>query len=382
MLVALGAALVPQALMAPPEAALQQQLMDQNSLAYMGNRKFQYVPTVRKEPAPKASTRVFVSPKSNYTYHPAWPNKIMGLYILLADDTEEGFESETSAWEPELYPWQQEAANVLFFTFIHPDTMAIPPSYQKLAATRGTDLPGAVPRDTVIMFAIGGYAYSLKPNPWHWLTSKAAAEEMAVEVAGWPEKYGCDGIDLDLEEGAGAKSEAGPNMIHFIKKIREIRKAAGLPRMIISQPCYGYPQVQAESDVINAGWNKQGESSGLVDSIGLMVYNGADSLNYVVKYNDGPGLGEWGGWFPIKSKVPKNAILLGAQGNTAAGSISKLASQAVSQDLLGIMVWYSSVKNGFQYKPSGPWDASDSEEAIGAYKAAAQLFSSQNVRRA
>ena len=38
MLVALGAALVPQALMAPPEAALQQQLMDQNSLAYMGNR--------------------------------------------------------------------------------------------------------------------------------------------------------------------------------------------------------------------------------------------------------------------------------------------------------------------------------------------------------
>ena len=38
MLIALGATLVPQALMAPPEAALQQQLMDQNSLAYMGNR--------------------------------------------------------------------------------------------------------------------------------------------------------------------------------------------------------------------------------------------------------------------------------------------------------------------------------------------------------
>ena len=38
MLVALGAALVPHALMAPPEAALQQQVIDQNSLAYMGNR--------------------------------------------------------------------------------------------------------------------------------------------------------------------------------------------------------------------------------------------------------------------------------------------------------------------------------------------------------
>ena len=38
MLVALGAALVPQALMAPPEAALQQQVIEQNTLAYMGNR--------------------------------------------------------------------------------------------------------------------------------------------------------------------------------------------------------------------------------------------------------------------------------------------------------------------------------------------------------
>jgi hypothetical protein len=27
-----------------------------------------------------------------------------------------------------------------------------------------------------------------------------------VQVAEWPDKYGCDGIDLDLEEGAGARS--------------------------------------------------------------------------------------------------------------------------------------------------------------------------------
>lgn len=33
--------------------------------------------------------------------------------------------------------------------------MAIPPSFKKLAATRGTDAPGAVPKDTVIIFAIG-----------------------------------------------------------------------------------------------------------------------------------------------------------------------------------------------------------------------------------
>jgi hypothetical protein len=32
--------------------------------------------------------------------------------------------------------------------------------------------------------------------PWPWLASPAAAEDMAKEVAAWPEKYGCDGIDL------------------------------------------------------------------------------------------------------------------------------------------------------------------------------------------
>jgi len=398
----------------------------QNNLPYMGNRKHQIVPSIRTDPVPKASTKLSVTPglfgkgmcmcpcssesamnapessppstkapdtpsppmnvpvvpvvvpEGGYTTHPPWPKKILGLYILLADDTEDGFGSDSTGWTPELFPWQQEAANVLFFTFIHPGTMAIPPSYRTLAASRGSGQPGSVPRDTVIMFAIGGYAYSLKPNPWHWLTSKDAAVQMAAEVATWPEKYGCDGIDLDLEEGAGAKGEAGPNMIHFIRKIREIRKAAGLPRMIISQPCYGYPQVQAESDVINESWDKKQNSQDLADSIGLMVYNGHDSLNYVVKYNDGPGLTEWGAWFPIKVSVPKNAILLGAQGNTDPSSISKLASEAVSQDLLGIMVWYSSVKNGFQYKPSGPWDASDSEGSIQAYKNAMAMFKSHN----
>ena len=68
---------------------------------------------------------------------------------------QEGFESDAE-WNPELFEWQQQASNVLFFTFIHPDTMEVPPSFQKMAASRGTDQPGAVPADTVIMFAIGG----------------------------------------------------------------------------------------------------------------------------------------------------------------------------------------------------------------------------------
>ena len=53
------------------------------------------------------------------------------MYILLADDFEEGFESSAD-WEPRLYPYQQEGANVLFFTFINPESMAVPESFKKL----------------------------------------------------------------------------------------------------------------------------------------------------------------------------------------------------------------------------------------------------------
>ena len=71
----------------------------------------------------------------------------MGFYLPLADDVEEGFESDAD-WEPSLYPYQQEAANVLFFTFINPSTMVVPKAFEKLAATRGTGAEGAIPEDT------------------------------------------------------------------------------------------------------------------------------------------------------------------------------------------------------------------------------------------
>jgi len=303
------------------------------------------------------------SPTTRISIHPAWPKKILGLYILLADDAEDGFESNAE-WEPQLFEWQQEASNVLFFTFIHPDTMEIPPSFKKLAATRGTSSPGAVPANTVIMFAIGGYSYSIKPNPWHWLTSREAAEEMAVKVAKWPEEYGCDGIDLDLEEGAGSNKIAGPNMVHFIRKLKELN-----PSIIVSQPTYGYPQVQAEIDVINASWDSNGKSSNLADSIGLMVYEGTQALNYVKNYANGAG--QWEG-FPVTASAPKNTILLGAKGASSSSAINQLAQTAVKDDLLGIMVWYASVKNGFDYAPV--WDASTHNDAISGYKSAMALF--------
>ena len=57
------------------------------------------------------------------------------------------------------------------------------------------------------------------------------------------------------------------------------------------------PEVQAESDVINASWNEGGTSNGLADTIGLMVYEGDQALLYVKNY--AAGSSQWEG-FPIR----------------------------------------------------------------------------------
>ena len=57
-------------------------------------------------------------------------------------------------------------------------------------------------------------------------------------MATWRGLYNIDGIDLDIEAGAGDRAEAGPNMVHFIRRLKSLQ-----PEMIVSQPTYGYPQV-------------------------------------------------------------------------------------------------------------------------------------------
>ena len=109
------------------------------------------------------------------------PSKVMGVYIGVSADTVPGYETGSN-WTPRLYPYQQAAANVLFLTFINPRTMEVPKAFANLAATRGTGADGAVPRNTVVLFSIGGLAYSESVNPWQWLQSRGAAEAMAEEV--------------------------------------------------------------------------------------------------------------------------------------------------------------------------------------------------------
>ena len=92
---------------------------------------------------------------------------------------------------------------------------------------------------------------------------------------------------------------------------------------------YHYSQVQAEIDVINASWNVGGTSNGLADSVGIMVYEGTQALQYVPIEIDGRpdtlylmcgryvdnfahGSSQWEG-FPITVDVASEAILLGCK---------------------------------------------------------------------
>ncbi len=128
-------------------------------------------------------------------------------------------------------------------------------------------------------------------------------------------------------------------------------------------------QVQAEIDVINASWDDKGNYLNLADSVGLMVYEGTQSLQYVKNYVN--GLGQWPG-FPVRVNAAADSILLGAKGSASSASLNALADAAVANDYRGIMVWYSSVKNGFPYAVS--WDAALVQDSIEGYKAVMQKF--------
>ena len=78
--------------------------------------------------------------------------------------------------------------------------------------------------------------------------------------------------------------------------------------------------------------------------------------------------------FHCKVDVPTTQILVGAKGSSRRSDIMTLATESVSQDLLGIMVWYASVENGFQYKHSDQWDATTKPDSISGYRAAMQMF--------
>ena len=162
--------------------------------------------------------------------------------------------------------WVQ-SFNVIYFTFIGAD-MKVPPSFEH-ARTNGNFAPG-----TKIMYSIGGASYSERTNDWRqWFGSADSARKLASQVAS---TWKSDGIDIDLEQGAMDDATISANTVVFVAELRRLR-----PSFIITMAAYGYPQVYGESLLTVKSWNHLGESADLLDAVGLMVYSGSESLQWV-----------------------------------------------------------------------------------------------------
>jgi len=359
------------------------------------------------------------------------PSKMVGMYVLVADDSDKTYTSSYD-WTPALHPYQQGAANTLFLTFINPDLMpAVPPAFANLARTRGTNAPGSVPSDVPIIFSVGGQEYSKETfvpsrksyakDTWAWLVSKERAEAMAAQVAQWPLKYGCDGIDLDIEDPAASGEDAEQNLVYFVSALKRLA-----PDMIITQPVLGSSAPMVVHDkvdkwdssagtrgpnrLIEAAYTKeadrnaetdrrrnrvtQGAMLGSLSRVGIMVYNQLKSLDFVDTYVHGCSPAKCSMWYcPLKACVPSTDVLIGVQGVANGTVIAQAADEVIRRDLGGMMVWYASLLNaktgeaGLLYGPEDASGASLAEwsQAVTAMKDPVRLAaakSSTNMLRA
>eukprot|EP00483_Globobulimina_turgida_P002311 UN02313 len=176
---------------------------------------------------------------------------------------------------------------------------------------------------------------------------------MAQNVSKWDTLYGADGIDLDIEGNAGNDPPAVDNLLYFAQELRSLN-----PKLIITQPVYGYLGIAAPNNMVNNGWtNKTGQwvSTNLIDSIGIMVYQGSKSLSYVNDYEVDKQNQGW----PIHVDVPYGAIQVGLEGGAGSSTIDSMANSVISEGLNGIMVWYSSVYDATRNKPALVYDKKD-----------------------
>jgi hypothetical protein len=195
-----------------------------------------------------------------------------GAYLLLADDSVSvrddsgNWVPSTGDWHPRVGSWAS-GFNVLFLSFINAD-MNVPKSFSNFRSS------GQVAAGTKIIYSIGGAGYSQQVDKWRqWFGTADKAKALAQNVAA---NWKSDGIDIDFEQGVGDDWTMTQNLLVFVQELRRIR-----PDFIITEAVYGYPQVYSESFMVAKSWNPQGQSQNLLDSVGLMVYSQAQSLDWL-----------------------------------------------------------------------------------------------------
>ena len=271
------------------------------------------------------------------------PSKMVGMYVLVSDNGDSKYK-DSHHWTPRLHQYQVEGANVIFMTFVDPKTMEVPVAMRNLAASRGKSETGSVPHATKLIVSVGGQAYSASRKSWPFMKTPENARAMAATVSKWQDDYGVDGIDIDIEWGAGNNKAESENLVTFIAELGSLN-----PHFIITQPVYGYPQVTAESHVVNSAFGSPPSvpSNSSIDRVGIMVYDGDASLQYVDNYCKGASKS-----VPqVHVNVPPQAILVGIGGGATAKTMASIVSAVAKRDLSGMFVWYGSLLDSATGKP-------------------------------
>ena len=102
-------------------------------------------------------------------------------------------------------------------------------------------------------------------------------------------------------------------------------------------------------------YGRNGNKNSNVDAVGIMVYEGATSLNFVDNFLSGNG------GRGLTARIPSEDIFVGCKGTARKNTIKQLTSEIQRRRLGGMIVWYASVIGGFQYEKS--FDATESLES-------------------
>jgi hypothetical protein len=297
------------------------------------------------------------------------PEKIFAVYAVLEDDL-----NGKTAWNmkrPYIPDYLTKFnVNLYFLGMLSPSTcyencadflqccgdssdyenrLANPPeSLIQLSQNRGNE-PGKISDDALVLWVLGGQSISDKLSYWDWLKKDdATLDRYAQYVANW-KQYGCDGIDLDVEEAAGSNLILSEQVVKFIKKLKHY-----WPEAYISCPAYSGGENGRYSQNLLS-------ESGLLDLVGAMTYgnSGEQAYKNVVKLICGsrnePGCSlspeseenyntcvKYNGVQNCFKGLGSKKVLLGVAAGTSMSEQALSVAEAVNQhDLKGLMIWCS-----------------------------------------
>ena len=171
-------------------------------------------------------------------------------------------------------------------------------------------------RGIKVKIAVGGASYGLSGL----LKTSADAQGMASALADYVQKYGFDGVDLDIEDYPSADLQ--------IDLIKDLREALGDEALISYTAKAPASTTYPYSDVIKGAYQ-------YLDGINIMAYDYGPGYDYK---QDVEALLDWG----VPSQIIKIGLMPGSDDMgtyTSQEDIKEAAEYAEEKGLSGVMTW-------------------------------------------